>query len=60
MSQKQGVSVAVVGHTNAGKTSLMRTLLRDSHFGNVANTAGTTRHVGWCTFVTGATGIAPV
>lgn len=45
MSQKQGVSVAVVGHTNAGKTSLMRTLLRDSHFGNVANTAGTTRHV---------------
>ncbi|MBK8971597.1 MAG: GTPase/DUF3482 domain-containing protein [Hahellaceae bacterium] len=45
MSVDTTVSVAVVGHTNAGKTSLMRTLLRDSHFGTVANTAGTTRHV---------------
>ncbi|MFK7960291.1 MAG: GTPase/DUF3482 domain-containing protein [Phycisphaerales bacterium] len=27
--------VAVVGHTNTGKTSLMRTLLRDEHFGEV-------------------------
>ena len=27
------LSLAVVGHTNTGKTSLMRTLLRDSGFG---------------------------
>lgn len=39
------LSVAVVGHANAGKTSLMRTLLRDSEFGEVADQAGTTRHV---------------
>lgn len=39
------IRVAVVGHTNAGKTSLMRTLLRDSHFGDVADAPGTTRHV---------------
>lgn len=39
------LSVAVVGHANAGKTSLMRTLLRDSEFGDVADQAGTTRHV---------------
>jgi len=39
------LSVAVVGHANAGKTSLMRTLLRDSEFGEVEDQAGTTRHV---------------
>jgi len=37
--------VAVVGHTNTGKTSLLRTLTRDPDFGQVANAAGTTRHV---------------
>lgn len=42
---KKGLSVAVVGHANAGKTSLMRTLLRDAEFGEVADQAGTTRHV---------------
>lgn len=42
---KKGLSVAVVGHANAGKTSLMRTLLRDPEFGEVADQAGTTRHV---------------
>jgi len=42
---EQPVSVAVVGHTNTGKTSLMRTLLRDSQFGDVAMKPGTTRHV---------------
>ena len=42
---KNGLSVAVVGHANAGKTSLMRTLLRDPEFGDVADQAGTTRHV---------------
>lgn len=37
--------VAVVGHTNTGKTSLLRTLARDVDFGEVSDAAGTTRHV---------------
>ena len=37
--------VAVVGHTNTGKTSLVRTLTRDSRFGEVSNRPATTRHV---------------
>ena len=37
--------LAVVGHTNVGKTSLMRTLMRDASFGNVAATSATTRQV---------------
>lgn len=37
--------VAVVGHTNTGKTSLLRTLARDVGFGEVSDHAGTTRHV---------------
>lgn len=39
------IDLAVVGHTNTGKTSLLRTLLRDESFGEVANQPGTTRHV---------------
>jgi len=39
------VRVAVVGHTNAGKTSLIRTLTRDVAFGEVSVHPGTTRHV---------------
>lgn len=39
------LSVAIVGHTNTGKTSLIRTLIRDTEFGEVADQAGTTRHV---------------
>ena len=39
------VNIAVVGHTNTGKTSLIRTLLRSESFGTVADGAGTTRHV---------------
>jgi len=39
------VRIAVVGHTNTGKTSLLRTLLRDTSFGEVADAPGTTRHV---------------
>ncbi len=37
--------VAVVGHTNTGKTSLLRTLTRDRTFGEVADSPSTTRHV---------------
>ncbi len=37
--------LAVVGHTNTGKTSLMRTLTRDPDFGEVADRPGTTLHV---------------
>lgn len=39
------VSIAIIGHTNTGKTSLMRTLLRDCDFGEVKNAPATTRHV---------------
>ncbi len=39
------VHLIIIGHTNTGKTSLMRTLLRDSDFGEVKNTSATTRHV---------------
>lgn len=37
--------LAVVGHTNVGKTSLLRTLIRDGSFGEVSPHASTTRHV---------------
>lgn len=37
--------VAVVGHTNTGKTSLLRTLTRDASFGDVSDRPATTRHV---------------
>lgn len=39
------LKLAVVGHTNVGKTSLLRTLLRDIGFGEVSHRASTTRHV---------------
>jgi hypothetical protein len=39
------IDVAVVGHSNAGKTSLIRTLLRDDRFGDIDEAAGTTRYV---------------
>ncbi len=39
------VRVAVVGHTNTGKTSLLRTLTRDVTFGEVSDRPATTRHV---------------
>ncbi len=39
------VRIAVVGHTNVGKTSLLRTLLRDAGFGTVSRQPSTTRHV---------------
>lgn len=42
---KPVLAIAVVGHTNTGKTSLLRTLTRNPDFGDVADRAGTTRHV---------------
>ena len=39
------LKLAVVGHTNTGKTSLVRTLLRSSDFGQVDDRGGTTRQV---------------
>lgn len=39
------LNVAVVGHTNTGKTSLIRTMLRSTKFGVIEDAAGTTRHV---------------
>jgi len=37
--------IAVIGHTNAGKTSLLRTLMRERGFGEVSSRPATTRHV---------------
>jgi hypothetical protein len=37
--------LAIVGHTNTGKTSLMRTLTRDPRFGEVSDRPATTRDV---------------
>lgn len=46
MAERDGtIEVAVVGHTNAGKTSLLRTLTRRVDFGDVSARPGTTRHV---------------
>lgn len=45
VSEGEPLKLAVVGHTNTGKTSLLRTLLRDMYFGEVKNEAATTRHV---------------
>lgn len=39
------LKLAVVGHTNVGKTSLLRTLTRDVGFGEVSHRPSTTRQV---------------
>jgi len=39
------LKIAVVGHTNTGKTSLVRTLTRNRAFGAVEDRGGTTRQV---------------
>ncbi|MBF8270740.1 MAG: hypothetical protein HW386_2449 [Gammaproteobacteria bacterium] len=39
------IRIAVIGHTNAGKTSLLRTLTRDRNFGIVSIHPATTRNV---------------
>lgn len=41
----EALKLAVVGHTNVGKTSLLRTLTRDAGFGEVSHRPSTTRHV---------------
>jgi len=45
MTSPSLLRLAVVGHTNTGKTSLLRTLTRDPDFGEVRDRPGTTRHV---------------
>lgn len=50
------LKLAVVGHTNTGKTSLLRTLLRDVYFGEVKNEAATTRHVEQAKLIDSQTG----
>ncbi len=39
------LKIAVVGHTNTGKTSLVRTLTRNRKFGQVMDRGGTTRQI---------------
>ena len=41
----EALKIVVVGHTNVGKTSLLRTLIRDVGFGEVSHRPSTTRHV---------------
>ncbi|MCC6074451.1 GTPase/DUF3482 domain-containing protein [Pseudomonas sp. GCM10022188] len=41
----EALKIVVVGHTNVGKTSLLRTLTRDVGFGEVSHRPSTTRHV---------------
>lgn len=53
----QPLRVAVVGHTNTGKTSLMRTLLRDETFGEVADRPAVTTGVDAATLTAGGRGI---
>src|SRR5690625_2037317 len=42
---QERLRLAIVGHTNTGKTSLLRTLARNPLFGEVADQPGTTRFV---------------
>ena len=43
--QSAPLKLAVVGHTNVGKTSLLRTLTRDIDFGAISHKPSTTQHV---------------
>lgn len=45
INQPPPLKLAVVGHTNVGKTSLLRTLTRDVEFGAVSQRPSTTQHV---------------
>lgn len=44
-NKENALSIAVIGHTNAGKTSLLRTLTRNRKFGQVSIHPATTRNV---------------
>ncbi|MCO4320779.1 DUF3482 domain-containing protein [Aliidiomarina quisquiliarum] len=52
------VSMSVVGHTNTGKTSFLRTLLKNPHFGEVAATPSTTRDVSMAQLIAGTEVVA--
>lgn len=54
----KAVAMCVVGHTNTGKTSFLRTLLKDPHFGEVAAMPSTTRDVSMAQLVTDSEVIA--
>ncbi|EPM85401.1 hypothetical protein A3SM_07948, partial [Pseudomonas syringae pv. actinidiae ICMP 18886] len=45
MDNAPAIKLAVVGHTNVGKTSLLRTLTGDVSFGEVSHRPSTTRYV---------------
>ncbi|MEX0372640.1 GTPase/DUF3482 domain-containing protein [Spiribacter roseus] len=45
MTDAAPLDIGIVGHTNAGKTSLVRTLTRNRNFGEVEDRGGTTRRV---------------
>lgn len=53
MNAPTALKVAIVGHTNTGKTSLLRTLTRDVGFGEISARPGTTRHVEGTTLMVG-------
>lgn len=44
-AERKALKLAVVGHTNTGKTSLIRTLLHRRDFGDIHNRSGSTRQV---------------
>lgn len=52
------LKIAVVGHTNAGKTSLLRTLTRDETFGEVSDRPAVTRHVEGVSLLAGGRPVA--
>ncbi len=60
IASDEPLKLAVVGHTNTGKTSILRTLLRDVYFGEVKNEAATTRHVERAQLTDSQTGAALV
>lgn len=57
-SERRTLRVAVVGHTNAGKTSLLRTLARQSRFGEVSPSPATTRRVAPIDLLAGGEAVA--
>jgi len=54
---ERALRIAVIGHTNTGKTSVLRTLLRDPSLGVVADEPGTTREPSTHTLRAGAESI---